>query len=337
MKNGWKKIAGGLLALAAVLTAAFLVFRGHWQEIRESLSAVPLRGTAAMLALAAGYQMLESGVCASLVRARLPGFSLRQAAEVTFLGVFGNVATFAAGSMPMQSLLLHKYGLTYGHGVGMLTVDYIFHKSSILLYASVMLLFQGSWLRDACPDLSRYLLLGYVVCGAVAAALVLVCAWEKMERLALKLIGLLPETGKWPKRKEAWRTNLASLYTESQHILKDRACCGRVLALNAGKLLCLYTAAWLSIRLLGADGLSFWQAQLLASLMLLIASALPNIAGVGPAEFAFLMLFTRFMPYAQASAALLLYRTATYFFPFAVSIFLTLWVQRRRFAGPGRP
>ena len=70
---------------------------------------------------------------------------------------------------------------------------------------------------------------------------------------------------------------------------------------------------------------------------LLIASALPNIAGVGPAEFAFLMLFTRFMPYAQASAALLLYRTATYFFPFAVSIFLTLWVQRRRFAGPGRP
>ena len=271
------------------------------------------------------------------MRARLPGFSLRQAVEVTFLGVFGNVATFAAGSMPMQSLLLHKYGLTYGHGVGLLTVDYIFHKSSILLYASVMLLFQGSWLRDACPDLSRYLLLGYAVCGAVAAALVLVCAWEKMERLALKLIGLLPETGKWPKRKEAWRTNLASLYTESQHVLKDRACCGRVLALNAGKLLCLYTAAWLSIRLLGADGLSFWQAQLLASLMLLIASALPNIAGVGPAEFAFLMLFTRFMPYAQASATLLLYRTATYFFPFAVSIFLTLWVQRRRFAGPGRP
>ena len=108
MKNGWKKIAGGLLALAAVLTAAFLVFRGHWQEIRESLSGVPLWGTLAMLTLAAGYQMLESGVCASLVRARLPGFSLRQAVEVTFLGVFGNVATFAAGSMPMQSLLLHK-------------------------------------------------------------------------------------------------------------------------------------------------------------------------------------------------------------------------------------
>ncbi|MDE7220345.1 MAG: flippase-like domain-containing protein [Oscillospiraceae bacterium] len=333
MKNGWKNTAGGLLALAAVLTAALLVFRGHWQEIRESLESVPLCGALALAALAAGYQLLESGVCASLVRVRLPGFSFRQAVEVTFLGVFGNVATFAVGSMPMQSLLLHKYGLSFGHGVGLLTVDYIFHKTSILLYATVMLLFQGTWLREACPDLSRYLLLGYGVCTAIVAALVLLCTWGRLEHLAVKLIGLLPETGKWPQRKEAWRTNLEALYTQSQHVLKDRARCGRILALNAMKLLSLYTAAWLSIWLLGAETPDFWQAQLLAALMLLISSALPNVAGVGPTEFAFLMLFARFMPYAQASAAMLLYRTATYFFPFAVSIAAALWVQRRQFSG----
>ena len=37
--------------------------------------------------------------------------------------------------------------------------------------------------------------------------------------------------------------------------------------------------------------LNFAQAQLLASLMLLITNALPNVAGVGPMEFAFLLLF----------------------------------------------
>lgn len=329
MKNSWKNMAGGLIALAAVLAAAFLVFRGHWREIWESLRGVPLWGVLALFALAAGYQLLESGVCAVLVRARLPGFSLQRAVEVTLVGVFGNVATFAVGSMPMQSLLLHRSGLTYGHGVGLLTVDYIFHKTSILLYASVLLLCQGVWLRETSPDLSRYLLLGYGVCIVIAGVLVLVCTWEKMERLALKLVGLLPETGKWPRRKDAWRTNLESLYTESQHVLKDRACCGKVLALNAGKLFCLYTAVWLSIRLVGAGELSLWRVQLLAALMLLIASALPNVAGVGPAEFTFLMIFTGYLPYPQASAALLLYRTATYFFPFAVSIPVTLWVQRR--------
>lgn len=330
MKNGWKNMAGGLLALAAVLAAAFLVFRNHWEEIWTSLQGVPPAGVLALFALETAYQLLESGICASLIRVRQPGFSFREAVEVTSLGVFGNVATFAVGSIPMQSLYLRRSGLTVGHGVGMMTVEYIFHKTSILLYASVLLVCQGGWLRETCPDLSGYLLLGYGICIAVAGVLVLVCTWEKMERLALKLVSLLPDKGKWPQRKEAWRTNLEALYTESQTVLKNPACCGRVLLLNGCKLFCLYTAAYLSVHLLGAAALTLWRTQLLAALMLLIASALPNVAGVGPAEFAFLLLFTRFMPYAQASAAMLLYRTATYFFPFALSALIVLLARRRK-------
>ena len=325
----WKNTAGSLLALAAVLTAAFLVFRGHWEEIWANLQGVPLSGALALFTLAAAYQLLESGICAVLVRARLPGFTFREAMEVTFLGVFGNVATCAVGSIPMQSLRLRQCGLTIGHGVGMMTVEYIFHKSSILLYAAVMLLFQGGWLRETVPDLTRYLLPGFGVCAAVSAALVLVCTWGRLRDLVLHLIGLLPETERWEKRKDVWRTNLASLYTESQHVLKSRTCCGKILLLNGTKLLCLYSAAYLAVRLLGAEGLPFWRAQLLAALMLLIASALPNVAGVGPAEFAFLLLFGRYMDYARASAALVLYRTATYFFPFAVSALFALRIQRR--------
>lgn len=329
----WKNIAGSLLTLAVVLLAAFLVFRNHYLEILQNLRSVPVWGVLALFVLAAAYQMLESGICAVLVRARLPEFSYRRAIEVTFLGVFGNVATFAVGSIPMQSLLLHRCGLTFGHGAGMLTVEYIFHKASILLYAAIMLLFQGRWLRETAPELSRYLLPGCGVCVVIVGALVLVCTWEKMKALVLRLIGLLPETEKWEKRKISWRENLESLYGESQNVLKSRTCRGKILLLNGLKLLCLYTAPYLAIRLLGAADLPFWRVQLLASLMLLITSALPNVAGVGPAEFAFLMIFGLYMPYAQASAALILYRAATYFFPFAISILFALYVQRQTWRG----
>lgn len=329
----WKNALSSLLTLLAVLLAAFLVFRGHWEEIWANLRGAPPEGVLALFILAAAYQLLESGICAVLVRARLPGFSFREAMEVTFLGVFGNVATFAVGSIPMQSLRLRQCGLTIGHGVGMMTVEYIFHKTSILLYAAAMLLLQGSWLRKTAPELQRWLLPGFGVCAAIAGALVLVCTWGRLKDLVLRLIGLLPETEKWERRKTAWRVNLESLYAESQHVLKSRACCGKILLLNAAKLLCLYSAAYLAVELLGAEGLSFGRAQLLASLMLLIASALPNVAGVGPAEFAFLLLFGRYMDYAQASAALILYRTATYFFPFAVSVLFTLHIQRRSWTG----
>lgn len=57
------------------------------------------------------------------------------------------------------------------------------------------------------------------------------------------------------------------------------------------KLFVLYSIPYAALRLVGCTALNFAQAQMLASLMLLITSALPNVAGVGPMEFAFLLLF----------------------------------------------
>lgn len=328
-KQQWKKIAGSVLTLLVIGLVVYLVFRDNYREILRNLRSVSAGKSAVLFALAVLYQAAECGVAMALIRARLPSFTYWQAVDVTFLGVFGNVATFAVGSIPMQSYRLHQYGLSVGHGIGMMTMEYVFHKTSILLYATVMLLLQGRWLREASPDLSRYLVIGYGVCILIIAALVLVSTWGKMKALALRLLQLLPGSGKWEARKASWAENLESLYAETQNVLKNRKCCLTVFLLNAGKLFCLYSAVYCSLRFLGVTALSFWRVQLLASLMLMINSALPNVAGVGPAEFAFLLLFTPFMAPAQASSALVLYRAATYFFPFLLSIAVTAYFRRR--------
>ena len=74
-------------------------------------------------------------------------------------------------------------------------------------------------------------------------------------------------------------------------------------------------------------------AQMLASLMLLITSALPNVAGVGPMEFAFLLLFAPWADTAIASSALVLYRVATYFFPFLLSVIVFLCEEKKSLKG----
>ena len=74
-------------------------------------------------------------------------------------------------------------------------------------------------------------------------------------------------------------------------------------------------------------------AQMLASLMLLITSALPNVAGVGPMEFAFLLLFAPWADTAIASSALVLYRVATYFFPFLLSVIVFLREEKKSLKG----
>ena len=323
-------MAGTLLTVLVIGLAMFLVFRGNYQEILANLKQVSPWQTVILFALAAGYQAAEAAIGMLLIRARLADFSYRQALDVTLLGVFGNVATFAVGSIPMQSFRLYQYGLDVGSGVGMMTMEYVFHKTSILLYATVMLLTQGVWLREACPDLAPYLVIGYGICIAIIMVLVLLCTWGKMKSLALWLIGKLPSGEKWDGKKAAWTANLESLYAESQNVLKDRGRCGKILLLNAVKLCCLYTAVYGSFRFLGIGALSLWRVQLLAALMLMISSALPNVAGVGPAEFTFLLLFSRFMEDTQASSALILYRTATYFFPFLLSAAAVLAGRRRR-------
>lgn len=105
------------------------------------------------------------------------------------------------------------------------------------------------------------------------------------------------------------------------------------IAVSLAKLFVLYMIPYAALRLLGCTALTFGQAQLLAALMLLITNALPNVAGVGPMEFAFLLLFAPWSDTTVASSALVLYRVATYFFPFLLSVIVFLCEENRSLKG----
>ena len=167
------------------------------------------------------YQLLEAAICMILVRRRLPVFSFSQAVEVVFLGVFGHVSTLSVGSVPMQSYYLQRCGLMAGRGIGTMTLEYVFHKSSVLLYTTAMLLLQGCWLSESGGRVTGYLWLGYGICAVIIVVLLLLCSWEKVQWLAAWLIDRLPHTEKWEGRKQLWKANLAALYIESRQLLCD--------------------------------------------------------------------------------------------------------------------
>ena len=323
-----KSLWAGLAMLVFLPLLVFWVFRDDYQEIWSNVRRAPAGGLLLLLGLGIAYQLLESAAGLTLIRSQLPDLRFWQAAEVTFLGVFANVATFSAGIIPLQSWYLYRRGLTAGSGAGTMTLEYTFHKSAILVYATVMLLLQGRWLAGQDAGLARYMLLGYGVCTLIIIGLLLLCAWAKLQRLACLGIDRLPEGGKWGARKTAWKLNLTALFAQSHRLLRDRRRLCQVLAWNSLKLFCLYLTLFLSIRLIGGAVLPLWRVQLLGGLMHIIVSALPNVAGMGPAEFSFLLVFSHFVGGGQLSSALILYRTATYFFPFIVSIFVFLAVQR---------
>lgn len=314
-----RTVISGVITLAALTFVLALVFQGQGGEALQCLRAVPLPSLLALLLLGLGCPLLEAAAGWVALRPQMPDVTLWQTLNVSFLNIFGNVVTMGAGSIPLQSWYLSLYGLMPGVGVGMMTLCYALQKLTVLIYATA-LLFQGEWLRSSNADLSRYILLGVTVCGLIILALILLCTWEKVQKLALWGIGKLPDTEKWQRRKSEWSKNIKALRVQSKILLANKGRCGAMMLLYAGKCFLLYTAAYYSISLLGIKQLTFWQVQLLSAVTALIAGAIPNVGGVGPAEFAFTLLYSPYLGRANAASAMVLYRMASYVFPFLVSI-----------------
>ena len=324
-----KKTVISLLVLAALTGIIVLLFKDNWAEITAALSQLSAWQVLVVLAIGLSYPLLEGCVAWVIVRSRIPGFRLWQGIDTAWCGTFGNVVTLGAGAVPVQTWYLHRCGLPVGPGVGLMTLQYVFHKTTVLLYATVMLLLQHKWLAANTTGVLKYLPMAYAVVALVIVALVLVCVSPLVQNLARWALGFLPKTEKWQQRRADWLEQLDVLGTESRLLLADKARCVQIFALQALKLFLLFCLPWLCIRFMQLSPLSFARVQLLTSLMLFVSNALPNVAGMGSIETAFLLLFSGFLPSGEVMSVLMLYRIASYYFVFAASAVGFFLAQRR--------
>lgn len=309
------------LGVLALLTGIVVfIFREHWAEISEALSRLTLGQGLLALAVGLSYPLLEGVSSWLIVRSRLPHFSLRQGIDNAWMGTFGNVVGLGAGSVPFQTWYLHRRGLDVGPGVGLMTLQYVFHKAAVLVYATVLLLWNRQWFTAHATGVLSYLPAAYTVVAGVILGLVLLCTAPLVQSLARRALGLLPKTEKWQARRESWQTQLDTLREESRHLLTEKSRCLKIFAVHLCKLFLMYTIPSFCLRFMGLfSALSFGQVQLLTALMLFLSNALPNVAGMGSIETAFLLVFGAFLTRGETMSVLMLFRIATYYVVVAVS------------------
>ena len=170
-----KKAILSLLVLLALTCVVVFIFSSHWAEISTALAQLSFWQVLLVLVIGLTYPLLEGIVCWLIIRCRLPGFTLRRGLDAAFVGIFGNVVGLGAGAVPMESYYLYHCGLPLGPGVGLMTLQYVFHKTTVLLYATVMLLLQHRWLTANTSGVMHYLPAAYFVVALVIVALVLLC------------------------------------------------------------------------------------------------------------------------------------------------------------------
>lgn len=309
------------LGVLALLTGIVVfIFREHWAEISEALSRLTLGQGLLALAVGLSYPLLEGVSSWLIVRSRLSHFPLRQGIDNAWMGTFGNVVGLGAGSVPFQTWYLHRRGLDVGPGVGLMTLQYVFHKAAVLVYATVLLLWNRQWFTAHATGVLSYLPAAYTVVAGVILGLVLLCTAPLVQSLARRALGLLPKTEKWQARRESWQTQLDTLREESRHLLTEKSRCLKIFAVHLCKLFLMYTIPYFCLRFMGlSSALRFGQVQLLTALMLFLSNALPNVAGMGSIETAFLLVFGAFLTRGETMSVLMLFRIATYYVVVAVS------------------
>lgn len=166
-KRKHRKAVINLITLIILFLLIFWVFRKDYRTITDCLKHISVLGLLLLLSLDLVYQLLDAATRRIIIRMHMPTFGMRQAAGITFLGIFGNVSTFSAGIIPMQSYYLYQYGIPAGNSIGMLALIYIFHKVTVFLYAAVMMLLHGSWIKETMPELSKYINLGFMICALI--------------------------------------------------------------------------------------------------------------------------------------------------------------------------
>ncbi|MGN0706393.1 MAG: YbhN family protein [Faecalibacterium sp.] len=317
-----------LLVLLVLTGIMVFIFRENWAEIRTALSLLRLPQILLILLIGLTFPLFEAAGCWVIIRGRVPEFRYWQALDTTWINTFCNVVTFGAGTLPTQAYYLYRCGIPVGQGIGSVTLEYAMHKVTVLLYATILLLTQREWLSANATGLLRYLPMAYAMVAVIVLALVLVCVSPLVQDLLRKLMQYLPQTPKWQKRRDDWSEQLDVLSAESRHLLSQKSRCAKVFALHTIKLFLLYCVPYLAIRFMHLSSLTFWQVQLLSALTFFISNSLPNVAGMGSAEAAFLLVFGSFMGQAEVMSALMVYRLANYYFPVAVSA-VGFWFMKK--------
>lgn len=117
-KRKHRKAVINLITLILLFLLVFWVFRKDYRTITDCLKHISVLGLLLLLSLDLVYQLLDAATRRIIIRTHMPAFGMRQAAGITFLGIFGNVSTFSAGIIPMQSYYLYQYGIPAGNSIG---------------------------------------------------------------------------------------------------------------------------------------------------------------------------------------------------------------------------
>lgn len=312
----WKKHLLKWAVVLLLLGMIWYTFRDMAEPIFMQLKETNAYVIAAICIASTVYELLEGWVTYGLAKEYQPSFTYRQAAESAFYCSFYRAATLGSGAGIAAVYYFNEKGIAVSEGTGMYMMEYVLHKLSIAIFSILFFLLSFGYMTEHFGEYSFLLLGGYALTIFIALAMVFVCCSGRLHELLLLLADKVNRRHRWDARIEELKKQFSILEDATEFLLKRRKLIGITVLKNMVKLAFWYGIPY--VIFYGHCEITMLQTLAVTSLSVMLAAVIPAPAGIGSTEVVFVMLFAVAAGTNLAGAASLLYRFATFVFPFLV-------------------
>lgn len=313
----YKKITAKIIFVLLLLAAIFYTFRESAGEILYQIGQTAPWMLAAICGLSVLYHFLEGWIICKFAWTTNREFSYWKGVECAFYCSFYRVSTLGSGAGIAGVYYLTKSGIDISNATGMYMIQYVWHKISIALFCGICFLADFPFMSKNYGGYGGALAAGYVITIAICVILALSVCSVHFHRLLLWLLEACNRKGRFTDKIVECREKFRLLEKESVRLMKEKRLIVSVIALNMIKLFLWYVIMYV---VLPKGTIRVLDCVTITSLAVMLAAVIPTPAGIGAVEFMMMVLFGVVTGTAEAGTAAILYRTATFMFPFLVGI-----------------
>lgn len=303
-----------ILGIIVIIYLIIHVFKGEIGKVFNQLFQTNPLILALVLILGILYLMCEGYMIKQLAASFSNQFTTKMGICCASSVAFFRVVTFGSGTTISEVLFYRSKGMDTSDGIGMTILHMIFYKTALLLTSICALFYTYSWLTHTFHHVLLFLILGMILTLLMIVLLLFITLKENWHRRLVTFLDRKIKRASWRQKLKKFNEQVISLRASVQKMIAEPAHVFFVFVLNIGKLFFWYSIPYIVLH--QESNISYLFSISLVALTLILSGVIPTPAGIGSFEFVYMLLFRPVVGTVLAISSLLLYRFASYIFPF---------------------
>lgn len=316
------------LCVLVLVGLIIYVFRDMAGPIMSQLVKTSPVVVAAILGATLLYGVIESCITFILMRQVENNMTFFDANIMTYFVSFYRVSTLGSGTIVASTLFMKHCGIQPSKALGLYSIDYAIHKMTICVMAVALFLANREYMLGVFGKYSSYVVLGVIATILITMAIVLFACWPPFHRFLRWLLEKADALfkGRFAKQIDSLSEQTAMMEDATRVVLKKPWLIVVVMLLDICKFACWFAIPYIVCHNL--CDMNIVTSIGITAMSVMLAAVIPMPGGIGSSELVMTAIYSGLVGSAAAGAMALLYRFATFMFPFIIGEFTAIFFKR---------